>query len=96
MRKKYIAIAVGVIFMITSVFVAIEASASGAQMRILEEEGTSLLRQKSELEGSLVKGMSSSEAEGKSLELGFVKPNDLMYLNSDGNKDQALINTISR
>jgi hypothetical protein len=96
MRKKYIAIVIGVIFMITSVFVAIEASASGAQMRLLEDEETTLSRQKSELEGSLVKGMSSTEAEGKSLELGFVKPTDLIYLNSDGNKNQALINTISR
>ena len=96
MNKKYLIIAITAIFVVSSVFIAIEASASGAEMRQLEEEKSVLSRQKSELEQEMVKGMSSQEISQKSLELGFVKPTDLMYLNGDANKDQASLNTISR
>jgi hypothetical protein len=96
MIKKYLVIGITIIFVVTSVFIAIEASASGAEMRQLEEKEATLLREKSELEGLLVKGVSSTEIAQKSETLGFVKPTDLMYLNGDAGKDQALINTISR
>ena len=96
MTKKYILILLVAIFIVSSVFIAIEASASGAEMRQLEKEESVLLMQKGEFEEILVKGISATEIEAKGVELGFAKPQDLVYLGGNEDKDQALINTLSR
>lgn len=96
MKKKYLIMISGAILIVSSVFIAIEASANGAEMRLLQEEGDALLREKSDLEQVLVKGMSSNEIASKSAELGFIKPTEIVYLNGDASKNQALINTLSR
>ena len=96
MIKKYLLIIAIVLFMVSSVYVAIEASATGAEMRSLEERQPMLESAKSELEATLVRGMSGAEMDSKSASLGFTKPTELIYLNGDAGKDQALINTLSR
>lgn len=93
--KKYLLIIITAVFLISSVYVAIEASASASEMVALEEKEALLVGTKGELEGALVKGMSGVEIDSRSAGLGFVKPNDLIYLDSDAYKDQALINSLS-
>lgn len=81
--------------MISFVYVTIEASASASEMVGLEEKEALLVSTKGELEGALMKGMSGVEMDSRSVGLGFVKPNDLISLDSDAHKDQALINSLS-
>ncbi|KKR87454.1 MAG: hypothetical protein UU32_C0005G0013 [Candidatus Woesebacteria bacterium GW2011_GWB1_41_10] len=94
--KKFFLIITIAFFTVSSVYVAIEASATGAEMRALEERQQTLESAKSELEATLVKGVSGSAIDAKGVSLGFTKPTELIYLNGNAGKDQALINSFSR
>lgn len=82
MKKIHLLLTVAVIFIVSSVFLTVEASAGSALVTSLENQQKSLLGQRSELENTLVGEMSGATLEEKSIELGFGKPKDLMYLTS--------------
>jgi len=82
MKKIHLLLAVTTVFIISSVFLTIEASANSALVTSLENQQKNLLKQRSELENTLVGEMSGATLEEKSVELGFGKPKDLMYLTS--------------
>lgn len=65
---------------IFSVVMTIEVSATGAQIAGLQKKEISLSAQKRLLEGELVKTSSLNELQSKSGELGFTKPEQMVYL----------------
>jgi len=80
MKKNYILITIAVILAVSSVLVTIGSASSGVEASKIEQEKTRLLSQKRDLETSLVTSLSMGELETKSGELGFVKPQDPLYL----------------
>ncbi len=80
--KNYILIVVCGILAVVSVFLTIETSTSGAEVANLDKTKIELTNQKRNLEESLVKGISMSGLEEKSIEMGFVQPENLVYVSS--------------
>jgi len=78
--RNYILIGICGVLAIASVIMTIEVSASGAQIAGLQKKETELSAQKRVLEGELTKTSSMSELSAKSIELGFTKPVDIVYL----------------
>lgn len=78
--KNHILIVVCGILMVASVFITVESSTSGSEVANLNKVEIQLINQKRSLEESLVKGVSMSGLVEKSAELGFVKPENLVYV----------------
>jgi hypothetical protein len=78
--RNYILIGVVSVLAISSIAMTIETATSGNEMSKLERTRRELINQKEDLEESLVKAMSLGELQEKSLDLGFTKPQDLVYI----------------
>ncbi|HTK03924.1 MAG TPA: hypothetical protein VL401_04145 [Alphaproteobacteria bacterium] len=87
--KNYILITICGILAAISVFLTIEAATSGAEIANLDKTAKELTDQKRILEESLVKGISMSQLTEKSAELGFVKPENLVYVSNSAPKYAA-------
>lgn len=68
------------IFVITTVFFAIEASTLGAYLAKLENEEAMLIKEKQEYSNQLVNSSSLSGMGEKAEQLGFIKPSDVIYI----------------
>lgn len=68
------------IFLATTVFFAIEAAASGAQLSSLEKEELELTRINSELSEKILEKSSLTKIEEKADEMGFVKSEEIFYI----------------
>lgn len=79
-KKFYILGAICAILVVVSIFLTIEMSSSGVEISDLEKNEAALSDQKRTLEESLVKNLSTSELTEKSLEMGFIKPANLVYV----------------
>lgn len=80
--KNYILITVCGLLAVVSVFLTIETSTSGAEVASLDKAAAELSDQNRILEESLVKGISMSQLEEKSTELGYVKPETMIYISN--------------
>lgn len=81
MRKtKYIFTFTFVLLVISSLFLTIETVATGSDLVGLQKQSDQLLSQQRELKSYLVSELSLSGLETKSIELGFVKPSNLLYI----------------
>ena len=78
--KKYILIGLTGILAVLSVALAIETSTSGAVVAHLEAEQKQLLTEKRDFEESLVKTLSVGKLQEESLDAGFIKPINLVYI----------------
>lgn len=78
--KNYILLGMCAMLAILSVIMTIEVSATGAQIAGLQKKEAELSAQKRVLEGQLVKTSSINELQSKSIELGFIKPAQMVYL----------------
>lgn len=65
---------------LSSVFLAIEISTSGAELAKLESESARLKREKEILTVDLVKASSLSSLGERAEEMGFVKPERVLYI----------------
>ncbi|MEK7550166.1 MAG: hypothetical protein AAB535_00060 [Patescibacteria group bacterium] len=84
MKKfKYILIVVFAVFAATSVFLTIEAVATGSQISKLNLEEGMLMAKQGELRESIVRGISMSNLEEKSKELGFTSATEIVYINEN-------------
>ena len=79
-KTKVLVFSTFVIFALSAVLITIETVSSGAEIANLEKTNKSLLSQKRELEESYVKTISMGDLQQKSVEFGFVKAENLMYL----------------
>lgn len=66
-----------------SVVLAIEASGYGAEINSLEKKGEALANRTRELSEELVVRSSLAKLEKQASELGFVKPKDFVYLQTE-------------
>lgn len=78
--KNYILITICGVLAAISVFLTIETATSGAEVANLDKSVATLANQKRILEENLVKSVSLSQLSEKSAELGFVKPENLVYV----------------
>jgi len=83
--KNYVLTIVCGILVVLSVLMTVDTASSGAEIASLQKKETQLSDQKRVLEESLVKGISMSELQQKSVELGFVKPQNLVYVSNTEN-----------
>jgi hypothetical protein len=78
--KKYILIGVLGVLAISSVFMTVETATSGVEVSSLQKEEVQLSGKKRSLEENLVKTISINQLEAKSKDLGFLKPETLVYV----------------
>lgn len=81
--RTYVFVAVLAVFIAVSVFLTVEAVASGSEVTSINEESAALLAKQKELNEVLVKGISVTGLEEKSTEMGFVKPSNVIYINDN-------------
>ena len=72
----------GISFLACFVYLTVETATSGAVLAGLETKEASLLQENSDLKDAVVNASSLNGIEKKSLELGFVKPSKILYINS--------------
>lgn len=68
------------IFVIATVFFAIEASTLGAHLAKLENEESMLIKEKQEYSNQLINSSSLSGMGENAEQLGFKKPSDIIYI----------------
>ena len=78
--KKIILITTVVILAVSSIFLTIETATTGVEIAKMEKTEDSLINQKQALESSLVRTLSVADLQEKSVELGFTKPVNLVYV----------------
>jgi cell division protein FtsL len=78
--KNIILITIVGILAVSSIFMTIETATTGVEISELEKTESQLLSKKRDLEGSLVKTLSSTQLQEKSAELGFIKAAKLVYV----------------
>ncbi|MCX6705269.1 MAG: hypothetical protein NT162_02940 [Candidatus Woesebacteria bacterium] len=78
--KKYILIGFAGILAVSSVLMTVVTATSGAEVSNLQKEEAQLSDKKRYLENALVKTLSMNELQGKSVELGYGKPVNLVYV----------------
>lgn len=78
--KNYILMSICGVLVILSVAMTVETATSGLEIASFEKTEGSLIDTKRDLEETLVKTLSSRELRQKSEELGFTKPEDLVYI----------------
>ena len=83
--KKKILIITSVIFAISSVLLTIESVTTSAEVASLQQKQANLTAQRRDLQGDLVKAVSTSDLEEKGVSLGFAKPSNLIYLGETTN-----------
>jgi hypothetical protein len=78
--KNTVLITIVGVLAISSIFLTIETATTGVEVAKLEKTEAALINQKRDLEESLVKTLSVADLQEKSVELGFVKPANLVYV----------------
>ena len=71
----------GIAFMACFVFLTVETATSGAVLAKAESREATLLQENSDLKDAVVRASSLNDVEKKSLEMGFVKPSKILYIN---------------
>lgn len=78
--KTYILSGVCGLLLLTSIFMTIETSTNGSELAKLQNSEAELLARQQELQQTLVETLSVNTLQEKSLELGFTKIGDLVYV----------------
>jgi hypothetical protein len=63
-----------------SIFMTIDSAASGTEMADLQNKETALTSKQQQLQEDLVQNLSASSLQEKSVEMGFTKINNLVYV----------------
>lgn len=72
-----------VIFVVSTVVLAIDAASFGAKLHSLEEKEAELEIENKDLSDMMISGTSVGELSVKSEELGFSKPEKIVYITED-------------
>ena len=78
--KNFVLLGIIAILAIVNVVMTINTSATGVEIASLQDQETSLVNQKRDLQDLLVASLSVNSLQEKSSELGFVKPESTIYL----------------
>jgi len=71
------------LFVISSVYMAIQVATTGAKIALLDTEKRELQRENEEISNVLINSSSLSELGEKAQGLGFVKPEAILYIKGD-------------
>lgn len=82
-KLKILVFSTAAIFALSAVLITIETVSSGAEIANLEKNRDSLVLEKRELESVFVRTISMGDLTEKGTEMGFVKPENLMYLSKN-------------
>ena len=72
-----------ILFVVSSVYMAIQVATTGAKIAKLDTEKRSLQKENEEISNTLINSSSLSELGEKAEELGFTKPEAIMYIKGD-------------
>lgn len=70
------------ILAILTIFLTIEAATSGTEVADLQKKQVFLLSQRQDLQESLVENLSVNSLQEKSVEMGFIKVGNLVYVST--------------
>jgi hypothetical protein len=68
------------ILAVLSIFMTIETATSGVEIANLQKKEEQLISQQQDLQENLVENLSTSSLQGKSVEMGFTKVGNLVYV----------------
>ncbi len=68
------------VLIVLTVFVTVSTATTGVEMSRLEKTELTLVDQRRSLQEAFVKTLSTHELEGKSNDMGFTKPADIVYI----------------
>lgn len=71
------------VFIVAQVFFTVQNATSGAKLKILEEKEEKLVKENRRLSRKLVETTALSSIEKKAEDLGFSKPQQIMYINTE-------------
>lgn len=80
--KIYVLSCVCGILAVLSIFMTIDSATSGNEVANLQKKQTALLVEQQELQESLVESLSVNSLEERSVEMGFVKVGNLVYVST--------------
>jgi hypothetical protein len=80
--KVYVLGGICAILAVFSIFLTIEAATSGAEIAELQKKEAQLLTQRQDLQESLVESLSVNSLQEKSIQMGFTKVGNLVYVSS--------------
>lgn len=81
--KKIAIWAVNIALFIAVVYMGINQAGLGAEISLLEDQTESLIEEKHNLSEKILLGNSTTSVSEKSEKLGFVKPQDVVYIDSE-------------
>jgi len=71
----------GITLMASFVYLTVETATSGAVLAKTESREAALVQENSDLKDTVVRASSLNGVEKKSVEMGFVKPSKILYIN---------------
>ena len=71
----------GITLLACFVFLTVETATSGAVLAKLESREASLAQENADLKDAVVRASSLNGVEKKSVEMGFIKPSKILYIN---------------
>ncbi|EKE12210.1 MAG: hypothetical protein ACD_13C00254G0007 [uncultured bacterium] len=77
---KYVLFGVAGILAASSIFMTVETTTSSLEVSELRKKQSQLSNEKRNLENTLVRSLSMSDLEEKGSELGFVKPQQMVFV----------------
>lgn len=80
---KYILFIVAGVLAVSSIFMTVETTTSGLEVSELRQKQTELSQEKRSLENTLVRSLSLTDLQEKSGELGFTKPQTLVFVSDE-------------
>lgn len=82
-RRLYLYVVLSVCLIVSIVFVTVHGSTLGAELAYLEDEEETLTKNISEAKDTLARSESLSDYAQKADELGFVKPENVIYIGQE-------------
>lgn len=83
MKRKYLFLTSFIVFLVGTVFFAIESATTGSEIVSLEREGAILSQENRELSDRIIKASSLSAVQTKAAEFNFAKPEKIVYLSGE-------------
>lgn len=82
---KKVIITTLILFLVSAVFMTIQAVMASAEASLLGKQELALIEQKNKLEDSYLEMVSVSDLGAKATDMGFIKPLDLVYFGGSTN-----------
>jgi len=82
-KKNYFLWAITVFFIVSCIYITIQTASAGARLMVLEKEESKLISENQKISAEIIKASSLMKAEEKAMEIGFVKPQNTIYITGE-------------